>query len=764
MLPLLTAAITLVAFLPALDAGFVNWDDDKVLLANDHFRGLGGQQLRWMFTAYWMGHYHPLTWLSYALDYSVWGIDSAFGYHLTNVVLHAISAALFYFLATRLLALAMGEPTGRESVALRVSAAAAALVFSVHPLRVESVAWVTERRDVLSVAFLIPCVLCYLRYGAGEAHRWRWYTASLVLLLLSLLSKAWGMTLPAVLLVLDFYPLRRIRATRKGLFSPAAVRVLGDKLPFLLLAGWIAVKAAGAQATALYTMKTLAEYGVANRIAQAFYGLAFYAGTTIFPIGLAPLYEIPIGMSPFEPRFVVAAVVVSAGIAALLAWRRRWPAGVALLAVYIITLAPVLGFAQSGPQLVADRYSYVSCMTFALLAGAAMLVSQRRLADRWPPRAVLGVTAGAAVALIGTLAVLTWQQTQVWRTSQTLWARTLAVCPTSRYAHYNLGVQFANEQQYAPAIEQFRATLQLDPAHTGALASLGRALQAQGKPAEAIGRYTEALAIRPAMPKVHRWLASALQEVGRYDEAARHLDQALRLEPGSIEARSELGIALVQQGDFDAAIGHLTAAVRADPDNPQVRYNLGLALAKSGRIDEATPHFIECLRLAPDHYDARYCLATALAMRGEPDRAITEYRAALQVKPDSAEAHGGLADLLARKGQAQEAVDHYRAALRSAPDRPGFANSLAWLLATSPDPAVRNGEEAVRLAERACTGIGFQEPTFLNTLAAAYAAAGRYDDAIQTLDRIIPWAASHNSDLHRDLEHRRRQYEAARDE
>jgi tetratricopeptide (TPR) repeat protein len=638
----------------------------------------------------------------------------------------------------------------------------AALVFSVHPLRVESVAWATERRDVLSVAFLIPCVLCYVRYGAGPARRWRWYGASVVLLLLSLLSKAWGMTLPAVLLVLDVYPLRRIRLTREDLFSPAVVRILVDKLPFVVLAGWIAIKAGNAQATTLYTMKTLAEHDVANRVAQAFYGLAFYAGKTIVPVGLAPLYEIPFTMRPFEPRFVVAAVVVIAGIAALAAGRRRWPAGSALLAVYVITLAPVLGIAQSGPQLVADRYSYVSCMPLALLAGAAMLAGRQRLACRWAPPGAIGLCIAVAIAWIGTLGALTWRQTHVWRTSQSLWERALAVDPTSRYAHYNLGVHYANGQQYEHAIEQFHATLRLDPAHTGALSSLGRALQQQGKPVAAIERYTEALAIQPAMPKVHRWLASCLQEIGRHDEAVSHWKQALQLEPGSMEARSQLGIALVKQGNIDAALPHLIAAVEADPNDSDVRYNLGLALARADRIDPAIPHFEACLRLAPDHYDARYCLAAALAAQNRADRAVEEYRAALQLRPDAADAHGGLADVLARQGQAQGAIVHYRAVLRAAPDQLHVANKLAWLLATSPDPAIRDGAEALRLARHACRGTDFAEPRFLNTLAAACAATGRYEEAIQTLDRIIPWAATQDPALHDEIRQRRRQYEAAR--
>ena len=763
VLPLTIAAVTFVAFAPALKNDFVNWDDEQVLLENHSFRGLGAEQLKWMFTADRMGHYHPLTWMSFAVDYLIWGIDDAFGFHLTNMILHALNAVLFYFLAVRLLALAMSERHGRHGVALRAGAALAALVFAVHPLRVESVAWVTERRDVLSVSFLIPCVLCYIRYVSGRARRRHWYAASVALMLLSLLSKAWGITLPAVLIVLDIYPLRRIRATWKELFSPTARRLLLDKIPFAALAAWAAYKAAGAQSTAVETMKSLAEHGVAQRVAQAFYGLAFYVWKTILPIGLAPLYEIPAKMNPFEPRFVVAVIVVMVSIAALLTFRRRWPAGPALLAVYVITLLPVLGFTQSGPQLVADRYSYVSCMALALLVGAGGLWCGRSFSGGRLRRAALGLIAGAAVAVIVTLAVATWRQALVWRTSRSLWEYTLTICPDSCYAHYNLGVDLANHEDFDRAIEEFNETLRLKPRHAGALGSLGKALHEQGKTEEAIENYTAALKIRANMPKIHRWLGSALEEVGRTDEAAKHFSEALRFDPDSAKAHSALGIMLVQQGKIEASLAHLTEAVKSNPDNANIRYNLGLALAKLGRVGQATQHLAESVRLGPDNFEAQCCLAAALAMQGQADRALAHYVAALRLKPDSADAHGKVADLLARQGKIEDAVGHYREALRSSPDRMGLANNLAWLLATSPDPRIRDVAEAVRLAEGACRATDFREPTFLNTLAAAYAEAGRFDEAIQTLKRIIPYAsATQNQELMNDLERRLELYEARR--
>ncbi len=760
-LPGMIALVTFIAFAPALGNEFVNWDDDQVLLDNEGFRGLGGEQLRWMFTSYWMGHYHPLTWLSFALDYVIWGIDDAFGYHLTNVILHALNAVLFYLLAVRLLALALGPRHADHGVALRASAALAALLFSLHPLRVESVAWVTERRDVLSVSFLIPCVMCYLQYALGRAHRWGWYVASVALLLLSLWSKAWGITLPAVLLVLDFYPLRRMRTAGTTAAAPAATRLVAEKLPFAALAAMIMVTAARAQSTALETMKSLAEYGLAQRVAQAFYGLAFYVWKTVLPIGLAPLYEIPPALNPFAPRFVIAAVVVLAGAGAVLVFRRRWPAGPALLAIYVIILSPVLGFAQSGPQLVADRYSYVACMPLALLAGAGVYWCVRFWSGR--RRVALGLLGGASAAVIVTLAVLTWQQTQVWRTSRTLWEHALSVCPHSPYAHYNLGVDFANHREFERAIEEFNATLRLKPRHAAALGSLGRARDELGQTEEAIACYTQALRIRANMPDIHRWFGIALEKAGRKDEAARHFRAAARYDPHSPKSDRDIGLELARHGNIEAALPYLIEAVKADPASADLQYNLGLALAKVNRIADATPHLTESVRLAPDNFDARCSLAAALALQGATERACEHYAAALRLNPESAEAHGRLADLLVAQGQIADAVGHYDAAVQTAPDRVDLANKLAWLLATSADPRVRNVPEAVRLAEQACRATGFSEPMILNTLATAYAEGGRFDEAVQALNKAIAVAtAAQNQAQVNEFSRRLATYEAER--
>jgi len=607
LLPVLVAAATFVTFLPALNNEFVNWDDDKLLLENYAWRGLGGPQLVWMFTQGMQGHYHPLTWVSFAIDYVLWGGLDARGFHLTNMVWHALNAALFYLLALRLLRLTMPASGGGKDVAIICGAAFAALVFGVHPLRVESVAWVTERRDVLSTFFLLACLLCYLRYTArppaatkgtkatrqqgNQARRRgseplstrsestrreqeaavcstgdtgssaRWYIASVALLAASLLSKAWGITLPVVLLVLDFYPLRRLRWEAGYLISKPARKAYLDKIPFALLAGWTAYWAAKVQA-GLTIMKPLSEYGWAERVAQAAYGLVFYPLKTLVPVDLSPIYEIPVDMDPFAAGFVMAGVVVVLITVGLIALGRRWPGGLVLWVCYGVIVSPVLGIAQSGPQLVADRYSYVSCLTWALLVGAALTWCLSRRTSGSAARRIGNTVARAgvivAIAGVAVLVGMTWRQTQVWRTSRTLWEHTLAVRPDSWNAHVNLGVLCRSE----------------------------------GKSDEAVRHLSAALEIKPDMTEAHANIAPILADQGREAEALEHVRRVRELSPGPSLFLVNVGTTLARLGRLEEATEAYREALQAWPDDPMIHLNLGAVLERQGDVAGAIGHFI----------------------------------------------------------------------------------------------------------------------------------------------------------------------------
>src|SRR5213594_321583 len=420
--PLLVALFTLTAFLPTLQNQFVAWDDDKNFLDNPRYRGLGWAHLRWMFTAFHLGHYIPLTWVTFGMDHLLWGMEPV-GYHLTSLLLHAVNAVLFFSLVRRILTLALPSAAERDH-ALAVSAGFAALVFAIHPLRVESVAWVTERRDVLSGLFYLVTILVYLRACEGEERGRRWYSLAVATFVLALLSKSMVVNLPIVLLILDVYPLRRLGGAI-GWWSEPARRVYIEKIPFVLLAAAASAIAVMAQSS-VHAVASLAQLSVPGRVAISTYGLSFYLWKMVVPVNLSPVYELRPPVNPWATPFLLSYGVVLALTAIALALRRRVPGLPAAWVAYIVVLLPVLGIFQSGPQIAADRYTYLAGLGWAILGGAGLLScwrSSRRSKTGTPATWLL---AGIAFCVVVGLGVLTWNQVHVWHDSEKLWSHAVA--------------------------------------------------------------------------------------------------------------------------------------------------------------------------------------------------------------------------------------------------------------------------------------------------------------------------------------------------
>src|SRR5512132_3197221 len=387
------AAVTLLVFLPALGNDFVDWDDELNLTANPSYRGLGWAHLHWMFTSASAlgGHWIPLTWVTFGLDYLVWGMNP-FGYHLTSVVLHAADAGLFFLVARQLLRLGMPAATAEAAV----GAAAAALLFAIHPLRVESVAWATERRDVLSALFFLLSVLAYLRMATEPAHARRWLGASIVAFAAALVSKPIVMTLPLVLLVLDVYPLRRLDPAPRTWLGPAARRVWLEKTPYVGRAT-LAAGIAWTITVSVMPVVSVREYPVAARLAALANTLSFYAVKTLLPVGLLPVHELPLHIS-LTDAVVLAGAAFSIGVTiALIVLRHRWPAGLAAWSMYVVMLLPVSGLLINiDPQIVADRYSYLSSLGWAVVAGAGVAAIARAVGA-----GAIRPALGRAAAVIG---------------------------------------------------------------------------------------------------------------------------------------------------------------------------------------------------------------------------------------------------------------------------------------------------------------------------------------------------------------------------
>jgi Flp pilus assembly protein TadD len=612
LLPALLALVTMVAFLPSLDNGFVNWDDDANFLGNSSYRGLGSSELRWMLTTFLPGgHYIPLTWLTFGLDYVLWGMNP-FGYHLTNLLLHVANVVVFYAIAVRLLAAV--RPEAGNGVAARLGGGLAALSFAVHPLRVESVAWVTERRDVLCGFFYLLAVLAYLRAceggGAEELWRQRWYWVTVVLGALALLSKSMAVSLPVVLLVLDVYPLARLGGWA-GWLGARARRVWLEKVPFIVLSGAASIIAVIAMARNQAIAPTT-KLGGLDRLAVSVYSLVFYLWKTVVPLHLSPLYALPARIELLSwPYLGAAAVAATVSVVAALRWR-RWPGLLAVWVSYVAILLPVLAIVQAGPQLAADRYTYLAGLGWALLIGAGLgawwaagssrLIQARRAA-------ILAVAGTAAACALGTL---TWQQVHVWYDPRTLWSYALATHP-SAIAHYNLGVF----------------------------------LLGQGELADAVGHFERALIVQPDYAAAHNNLGVVFAQQGDLAKATAHFRQALAIDPDDAEWHGNLGNALARQGDLAAAAAHLRRALGINSSDAEAHKNLGSVLAQQGRLDEAVHEYREAVKIKPGDHEAYTNLGMALSRQGRRREAIEEFRRALTIRPGFREAQNSLDELLA---------------------------------------------------------------------------------------------------------------------
>jgi tetratricopeptide (TPR) repeat protein len=671
LIPAFVFLATVVAFLPSLRNGFVDWDDYKTLVENQNYRGLGWTQLQWMFSTFYMGHYQPLSWVTFGVDYLLGGVEP-FGYHLTNLFLHAVNAVLFYFVTLYLLSAGRGSPAASGEGPLRVAAGFGALLFAVHPLRVESVAWATERRDVLSGLFFLLTIFFYLRAAAvaeDNGARRRWLSAAVIVYVLSLLSKASGTVLPVVLLILDVYPLRRLGGGPGKWFGPEVRKVWLEKVPFAFLAVAFGIIALLAQEGA-GALKAVEQYDVFSRLAQALYGLAFYLWKSVLPLGLSPLYELPVKLNPLAWPFLLSGFVVLAISVSLYLSRRTWPAGIAVWVYYAVVLFPVLGTAQSGPQLAADRYSYLSCLGWAILGGAGLRYCWgARFSGKIKRGKFIFASATAGVVVL-VLGVLTWKQTTIWHDSEGLWRHALAVGQESSTVHYNLAYVLHKRGELAEAIEHYRKSLRFNPLSADAHDYLADALAEQGALAEAVEHYGQAIKINPYFWGAHYNLAIVLERQGKIGEAIVHYRQAVQINPALVEAYNNLGMVSLRREELGEAIEHFRTSLNLNPAQSQVYFYLGNILARQGNLVEAMQHYNEALRIKPDFAEAYHNLGRVLAARGDLDKAIDSFRRALEIRPGYGEAHMSLSQALAEQGKRDEAMRHYQEARRILESRP----------------------------------------------------------------------------------------------
>jgi len=626
-------------YAPVARFEFVNFDDPEYVTRNTHVRGgLTPPGIEWALTSAEAANWFPVTRLSHMLDSQLFGLRGG-PHHLASVWWHALAAVLlFAFLA--------------RSTHARWPSAWVAFLFALHPLHVESVAWVAERKDVLCAFFWFLALWAYVRYAErpGRAR----YLAVLLWFCLGLMSKPMIVTLPFVLLVLDAWPLRRL--------SRAALR---EKIPFFALA-FVSGLAIFLVQQSSGAVKEIARLALGLRVENALVSCALYCLKTIWPTGLAVFYPYP---ASFEWRMVAAAGLAVAFITVLaLRSFRSAPYLAAGWIWFLVTLAPVIGLMQVGAQARADRYMYVPMvgLTIMLAWGAA------DLAHRWPPATRPIVVAAIAVCLAAT--AVSAAQIQYWKNSETLFQHTLDVTTDNYLAEHNLGSYLLDTGRLAEAIPHLEAALRIRPESAPARTDLASALaQTPGRLPEAIAQYQIAVRFVPDAAIPHNNLASALAQFPeRLPEAIVEYRTALRIDPDYAEAHNNLGLALAGiPGRLPEAIAEYQAALRLKPGYAEAHYNLGVALSKTaGRLPEAAAEFESALRLKPDYAEAHNNLGVSLTqLPGRLSEAITHFEAALRIQPDYADAHYNLGVALSQiPGQMPEAIAQLEEALRLQPD------------------------------------------------------------------------------------------------
>jgi protein O-mannosyl-transferase len=704
------AGITLAVFGRTVSFGFVNYDDNfYVYEAPAVMNGLTPDGMARAFTQGSLANWDPLTTLSHALDYQIYGLNAG-GHHLTNVLLHMASVVLLF--------LALRKLTG----ATWRSALVAAL-FAIHPLRAESVAWVTERKDVLSGLFFMLTLGAYARYVEGPPKLSR-YLAVVACFVMGLMSKAMLVTMPAVLLVLDYWPLGRCPRSGDETAGASWTRLLAEKIPLFALSAAAGVvniltqKSSGA-------ISTLASCPMGLRLENAVVSVATYLWQMFCPVRLAALYPFPLGGLP--AGLVVVSILVVAGIsAAVISCRRARPYLLAGWLWYLVMLLPVIGLIQAGSQAHADRYTYLPQigLYFALAWTAGSWLAGR-------PHC-LPLAGGLAGAVIAVLAVCAFNQASYWRDSETLWRHDLACAADSALARNDLGLAIMNEGRRREAMDEFRKALALQPDYFEAHNNLGLALVGGGQIEDAMGEFRKAIQAQPDRASAHNNLGSALLDSGQVDQALAEFQVAIKLSPDYAQAHNNLSRVLVRMGRLDEAIAELQTTLKLQPGLADSHFNLGNAFMLEHRAAEAMEQYQMAVKLDPNLVAARYDLAILLWRQGQLDEAIAQFNACLAVQPNFSQARRAL-------------------------------ELIAWNMATSPNDSARDGGKALALAQQLSNHPGAPTPTELATLAAAYAELGQYTKAALTVGQAKELAgAQTNLDLVAALQQQAETYQSGR--
>ncbi len=726
------AACVWVVFQPTREFGFLNYDDNQYIPEIPEVAaGLTPASIAWAFSHSHVGQWHPLTTMSWMMDVSLFGLDGGGGFHMHNVILH-IAATVLLFLALRSL-------TGTIWRSVMVAA-----LFGLHPLRVESVAWITERKDLLSGVFMMGTLWAYAAY-ARRPFSWGRLSIVCLVFALGLLAKPMLVTLPVVLLLLDVWPLGRIRwnavtdgGERKSPWQQA-LPLLIEKIPLFALSlasSVITILGQGEHFNPIPPLK------VAQRLSYIPVSYVEYLIKLVWPFNLSAHYPYSAD-GPALWAFVASLLFLIGATVFLLKYCKNHACLLVGWLWFVITLLPVIGIFYNGIQILADRYTYVSQIGLIIAAVwiAWELVGRNK-------NAKIALTVAASILVISLMFASSWQ-VQAWKSDRALWENCVANTKGNFYAQSKLGKSLQDLKEYAGAEEHYRAALKLNPDGIEALNNLASILSMKGEMREAVELQQRTVALFPKWHLMYHNLGQHLVQSGDYSEAKKSYIRSLELEPQSLSTSYQLASLLTEKyGDkasLEEAAGHLDRAIALQLQQAELYYLLGNIRYRLGHTEDAIASFRRTLEIDPKHSGAANNLGALLVAKGMDDEAMKLFAKAIKDNATNLDAYDNLAQTLVKKGESEEAVKILRTALQRAPNHPGCHIRLAWVLATSPVDSVRNGLEATQLAHRAEELAGKNSPDVLDSLAAAYAETGRFTDAITAARKALEHPVMQNN-------------------
>ncbi len=704
---------------------FINYDDGKYISENVYVQeGLNFKSIAWAFTSTRSSNWHPLTWLSHMLDIQLFGMKPGM-HHLVNVFIHIANTLLLFYILNKM------------TCALWKSAIITAF-FAIHPIHVESVAWASERKDVLGAFFWMLTIGGYTRYV--KRQNLANLLVSLLFFILGLMAKPMLVTLPFVLFLIDYWPLNRFRLKSlnkpgKTNENPFNLGLVLEKIPFLFFSilscvvTFIVQKEGGA-------MGSFDVIPFDVRLTNAVVSYVNYIGKMFFPANLSILYPHPLFIPLWQVVASIFAIIAMIYLAVKQINKRPY---IAIgLFWYLGTLVPVIGIVQVGTQAMADRYTYIPLIGLFIIITWGVSDLTQCLRHK---RIILTTISVIAIA---SLITITWIQIGYWKSSVTLFEHSIAATTNNSTLHNNIGTALAEQEKYDNAIEHYNEAIDINKNRAEFHNNLANALAAQGKYDNANLSFTEALKLNPKAETIHYNFARTLSANGQNNEAIEHYMEALQIKPGFKEANKELGNLLISLERYSEAIDFLSKSLISSQNNAETYYKLGIAFANQGIIDKVISSYTKAIEIKPDFIEAHNNLGNTFASIGKQNEAIYHFSEALKINPDNADLHINIAILLQKRQNFHEAIEHYKRVIQLNPDNPQPYNNIAYILQTTNNQNNKDSADAIKYAKKACELTNYVKPNYMDTLAGAYGKSKQYQEALQTAQEAKKIATEKN--------------------